>query len=155
MERNTKQASTRKVEETENSDCDGSENSCGRIVESRAVAVGKVKESGDKETIFCKLKVFGGEDPRMKSQIKFATDTGVKKTILNRRDWWRIQEGCHLVKTKLKFRPYGTNQRLPIRGRAKVEFKASAGARISTYVYVNDDDTDSSSGPAGSESGIV
>ena len=143
-ERNTKQAHTRKVEEAEDSDSDGSEQSCGRIVESRAVAVAKVKEGGSKETIFCKLKMFGGKDSTIKSQIKLATDTGVKKTILNRLDWERIRDGCHLVKTKLKFRPYGTNERLPIRGRARVELKAAAGARIKTFVYVNDDDTDSS-----------
>ena len=88
--------------------------------------------------------MLGGKDPAMKCQIKLATDTGVKKTILNRLDWERIRDGCHLVKTNLKFRPYGTTTRLPIRGRATVELKAAAGARIRTYVFVNDDDTDSS-----------
>ena len=143
-EKNTKQAPTRKVEEAEDSDTDGSEYSCGRIVESRAVAVQKMQESEDKETIFCKLKVAGGKDQTVNSKIKLATDTGVKKTILNSLDWERIRDGCHLVKTNLKFRPYGTNQRLPIRGRARVMMRAEAGAQIMTYVYVNDNDTDTS-----------
>ena len=34
--------------------------------------------------------------------------------------------------------------RLPIRGRAKVRLQAKAGATITTFVYINDDDKDSS-----------
>ena len=48
------------------------------------------------------------------------------------------------MKTKLKFRPYGTDGQLPIRGRAKVQLKAKAGATITTYVFLNDSDRDSS-----------
>ena len=54
-------------------------------------------------------------------KISLATDTGgVRKTILRRSDWEKIKEQCKMVKTKLKFRPYGTSVRLHIRGRAKV-----------------------------------
>ena len=56
----------------------------------------------------------------------------------------KISRHGKLVKTNIKFRPYGTSVQLPIRGRAKVYFRAQAGAAISTYVYVNDDDSESS-----------
>ena len=49
-----------------------------------------------------------------------------------------------MVKTKIKFRPWGTDQKLPVRGRAKVQLQAQAGATITTYIYVNDDDRDAS-----------
>ena len=62
----------------------------------------------------------------------------MRKTILRRSDWEKIKDQCKIVKTKLKFRPYGTSVRLPIRGRAKVKLRAGAGAVITTYVYVND-----------------
>ena len=78
------------------------------------------------------------------SKMKMATFTGVRKTILCRSDWEKIRDKCMLVKTRLKFRPYGTENRLPIRGRAKVQLKSKAGATITTYVFVNDSDRDSS-----------
>ena len=47
-------------------------------------------------------------------------------------------------RTKLKFRPYGTNQYLPIRGRAADRLRAEAGAVIETEVYVNGDSSEDS-----------
>ena len=73
-----------------------------------------------------------------------ATDTGVRKTILNRRDWLKIKDRTKMVKTRIKFRPYGTDTQLPIRGRAKVKLMAKAGAVIETWIYVNDDDNETS-----------
>ena len=55
-----------------------------------------------------------------------------------------IEDNCLLTKAKIKFRPYGTNVHLPVRGRAKVQIRAKAGAIITTYVYVMDDDTETS-----------
>ena len=49
-----------------------------------------------------------------------------------------------MVMTKIKFRPWGTDQKLPVRGRAKVQLRAQAGATITTYIYINDDDRDDS-----------
>ena len=142
-ERNSKQATTRKLEEAADSDSDGSEESCGRIMESNSISVGKV-EAKKKNSILCKLQVTGPDDGQKCAKINLATDTGVRKTILCRSDWEKIKDQCRLVKTKLKFRPYGTSCRLPIRGRAKVKLRAEAGAVITTYVYANDDDMDSS-----------
>ena len=141
-ERSSKQATARKLEEAGDSDNEVSEESCGRIMED-SISVGKV-EAKKKNSILCKLKVTGPGEGQNWAKINVATDTGVRKTILRRSDWERIKDQCKLVKTKLKFRPYGTNVRLPIRGRAKVKLRAEAGAVINTYVYVNDDNMDSS-----------
>ena len=71
-------------------------------------------------------------------KISLLADTGVRRTILNLGDWEQLGRG-ELKGTRLKFRPYGTNQYLPIIGRAAVRLKAKAGAVIETEVYVNED----------------
>ena len=63
-------------------------------------------------------------------KIKLLADTGVRRTILNLWDWDKLGGG-ELKKIRLKFRPYGTNQYLPIKGRASVRLK------VETEVYVN------------------
>ena len=81
--KNDKQTTTRKLEEEEDYKSD---QSCGRIVESETVAVGKVQATPKRQTIFCKLQVTGLTDPGVSTTIKLATDTGVRKTILTRSD---------------------------------------------------------------------
>ena len=49
-----------------------------------------------------------------------------------------------MTKTSTRFRPYGTSVQLPIRVKAKVYLKAQAGAVIATYVYVSEDDSETS-----------
>ena len=63
-------------------------------------------------------------------------DSGVSKTLLNLNDWLTIKNQCELVKTSKGFRPYGTNHKLPIIGRAHVTIKAEAGASIKTWAYI-------------------
>ena len=105
--------------------------------------VGKV-DSEITEDIFTSIEIKGDGEQKFNTRIQVATDTGVGKTILNRTDWFKIADECRLIKTKIKFRPWSTDQKLPVRGRAKVQLKAQAGAIITTYVYVNDDDRDAS-----------
>ena len=61
----------------------------------------------------------GGEDSRIRVKlgmtcpgsqvfkVKFEplTDTGVRRTIMNKTDWKMISGKCNLMTTKLKFRP--------------------------------------------------
>ena len=72
------------------------------------------------------------------------TDTGVRRTIINMKDWRKVGEGAKIRPTTLKFRPYGTRHFLPILGRAKMTLQAEAGATINTEVYVNDSETEES-----------
>ena len=101
-------------------------------------------ENAKTETIFTEIKIKGDEEQQFDTSIQVATDTGVGKTILNRTDWRKIEKECRMVKTKIKFRPWGTDQKLPVCGRAKVQLRAQAGATITTYVYINDNDRDAS-----------
>ena len=82
------------------------------------------------------LEATGAKDATFESKIRFITDTGVSKTIVNRTDWDNIQDKCKLVKMGIQFRPYGTTDRLPVIGKAKVQLRAKAGAVIETYIYV-------------------
>ena len=134
-----KSPATSRIEEALLSNSD-SEESVGRIM-----TVGKV-ENDKKDSIYTSLMIASHDDENLQSgiRIKVATDTGVRKTILNRRDWRKIEDNCLLTKAKIKFRPYGTNMHLPVRGRTKVQLRAKAGALITTYVYVMDDDTETS-----------
>ena len=134
---------TRRVSDAEDSGTEESSEEVPRIM-TQCETVNRMEDQNMKESIFCKLKVTSHDDDKFEARIKLATDTGVRKTILNRSDWFKIRDKCLLVKTKLKFRPYGTDHRLPIRGRAKVRLQAKAGACITTYVFVNDSDKDSS-----------
>ena len=136
-----KKSTSGKIQAAQDSDSDTETSS--RIVEERAA---KVQGAAKSNSIVTKvgIKAWDPEGDTTEVMIKVDTDTGVRKTILNRKDWFKIRDECLLVKTKIKFRPYGTDKRLPVRGRAKVQLRAKAGAMITTYVYVNDDDKETS-----------
>ena len=72
--------------------------------------------------------------------VPFATDTGVRKTLINKSVWEKIKGKCPLVPTSKRFRPYGTYYQLPIIGRVQVTLKAARGATIKTWVYVVNSD---------------
>ena len=77
--------------------------------------------------------------------IFLATDTGVRKTILNKDVWDKIKADCTLVKTSKGFRPYGlSSYRLPIIGRACIMLTAEHGASIKTWVYIVNSRSESS-----------
>ena len=120
---------------------DGEEETDSDSSVGRVLTVGKLSEDS---RIKVKLGMTGPGSQDFKAKFEPLTDTGVRRTIINRTDWNRISGACKLLPTKLKFRPYGTNKQLPVIGRAKVQLKAEAGAVIETFVYVNDDEAESS-----------
>ena len=131
-----------KIKEAQESDSESETSS--RIVEERTAQVkGGAKKSNSIVTKVG-LQAWDPEGAPEEVKIKVDTDTGVRKTILNRKDWFKIKDDAVMVKTKIRFRPYGTTEQLPIRGRAKVRLRAKAGATIVTFVYINDDDTETS-----------
>lgn len=138
-----KTETTSRVSDAEDSGTDESTEEVDRIMV-QYETVNRVEEKNKKDSIHCRLKVTSHDSHKFEAKIRLATDTGVRKTILNRSDWEKIRDKCRLVKTRLKFRPYGTDHKLPVRGRAKVKLQAKAGATITTYVFVNDSDKDSS-----------
>ena len=50
--------------------------------------------------------------------IRFLTDMGAKRTILNQKDWKRLRKVCELEETKSRISLYGTEEQLPIQGKA-------------------------------------
>ena len=60
-------------------------------MESNSISVRKV-EAKKKTSILCKLKVTGPDDSQHGTEIKLATDTGVRKTIFRRSDREKIKD---------------------------------------------------------------
>ena len=68
-----------------------------------------VTREGDKDSrIRVSLGVTKQGESFKKAKIELLADTGVRRTILNLGDWEKLGGG-ELMKTRLKFRPYGTN----------------------------------------------
>ena len=128
-----------KIQAAEDSDSDTETSSLGRIVEERTAQLKGSAKNNNSIVTKVGLQAWDPEGNPQEVKIKVDTDTGVRKTILNRNDWFKIKDDAVMVKTKIRFRPYGTSEQLPIRGRAKVQLRAKAGATIVTYVYINDD----------------
>ena len=74
-------------------------------------------------------------------KLTLFADTGVKKTLLNRRHWECIQHTATMQRTTKTFSAYGAPHahHLPVAARAKVTKQAEKGATTETYVYIVDD----------------
>ena len=123
--RSKKQTDVSQLSSAEDSD---SSESSGRVI------VGKVGSGNIGANIYV-----SGPEQSNSTMMNLATDTGVSKTVLNRPDWVKVRSGCKFVKTSKRFRPYGTAYHLPIKGKSEVYLTSENGARIKTWVYVNDD----------------
>jgi len=95
------------------------------------------------EGIAAKLKI-KPHNAYNEAEVHLATDTGVRKTLINKTDWLKIKKDAELVKTSKLFRPYGTQYHLPIIGRSYVTLTAERGASIDTWVYVVNSQKDTS-----------
>ena len=110
------------------SDSETDEDLLGRILE-----VKKLTSEG----IAAKVKIRAYETADVSEEtVSLSTDTGVRKTLLNKTDWNKIKSHATLVKTSKLFRPYGTQYHLPIIGRAYVAIRSENGAVINTWVYI-------------------
>ena len=110
------------------SDSETDEDFLGRILE-----VKKLNNEGISAKV--SIKAYQSGDTSAEN-VSLSTDTGVRKTLLNKSDWNKIKSSATLVKTSKLFRPYGTRYHLPIIGRAYVTIKSENGATINTWVYV-------------------
>ena len=110
------------------------------LCKGRMKGLRKVQEeaSSEEEVIRLKEEVVAGVTRVGEADSRIRVSLGVTKQGHSFRG--------EMKKTKLRFRPYGTNQYLPIRGRAAVKFRAKAWAMIETEVYVNGDRSEESSG---------
>ena len=92
----------RKVQEEESS-----EEEVTRLKEETVAGVTKVGEPDSRIRVSLGVTKQGESFRGVK--IEVLADTGVRRTILNLGDWEKLGGG-KLKKTKLRFRPYGTNQ---------------------------------------------
>ena len=68
---------------------------------------------------------------------QWTADSGVKRTLLSEEDWKFMSKHNKLAmqsKNYIKFVPYGTEQALPVQGKAKVQLQCEEGKRIFTTV---------------------
>ena len=110
------------------SDSETEEDTMGRILE-----VKKLTNEGIAAKV--RIKAYESKDG-IDEEVNLSTDTGVRKTLLNKVDWNKIKASATLVKTYKLFRPYGTSYHLPIIGRAYVTIRTENGAAINTWVYI-------------------
>ena len=89
-----KESRVNKVQEGEEET--DSDSSVGRVLR-----VGKVE--GEDKRIRVKLGITDPGNQEFRVEFEPLTDTGVRRTIMNRTDWDRIAGRCHLLPTKLKF----------------------------------------------------
>ena len=129
---------TRNVQRvSDNTESDSEDEIIERIIEVKKL---------NSESITARMKVRNYSDGKEADKsILLATDTGVRKTILNKTDWDSIKAKCKLVKTSKGFRPYGCSAyRLPIIGRSYVNLTAERGASTKTWVYIVNSHSESS-----------
>ena len=70
-------------------------------------------------------------------------DSGCKKTLIGISEFKQLKLNVKLLRTNVKFTPYGTNVSLKIKGRVKVNLCADNGANVETWIYVVDDKVES------------
>ena len=107
------------------------------------VQVGKVQDKGA-QGIRVTLPAAARGKEFTEARFRPLTDTGVWRTIINKKDWRKVGDGAKFRPTMLKFRPYGTWQFLPILGQAKLTLQAEVGATIDREVYMNNSKTEES-----------
>ena len=70
-------------------------------------------------------------------------DSGCKKTLIGITEFRQLKLNARLIRTNVRFTPYGTQVSLRIKGRVKVQLSANNGASIETWIYVVDDEVES------------
>ena len=113
-----KKTTTKKVEAVGESD---SSESLGRIM--TEVRVSKVQDEAE-QGIRVTLTAAAQGTEIAGARFRPLTDTGVRRTIINMKDWRKVGAGAKIRPTTLKFFPYSTRQFLPILGRTKLTLQA-------------------------------
>ena len=91
--------------------------------------------------------------------LQWLADSWVRRTLLAETDWNRLKKknpSTRLKSNNIKFTPYGTNVKLPVKGRAKVVFTNARGRKVTSMVYVVGEQTESLLGKKDGQSlGII
>ena len=86
------------------------------------------------------------QGPGKSANIKWLPDCGVKKTLVAEKHFRYVAKanpGIVLEENNVKFRPYSTDEEVPIIGKCKVKLKNQGGWEHETTVYVVEDGEES------------
>ena len=85
------------------------------------------------------VRVTPTTDPQYRTRVPWTTDSGVRKSLLSEAHYWKLRSHNPDVKlrhTNVKFRPYSTDQVVPLLGSMDVKLMNSRGKLHYTRVYV-------------------
>ena len=123
------------VEETVATDDDSEEDfeyACDRVLD--------VNKVGSNETPTT-VRIQPTRDADYRTKVPWTTDSGVRKTLLSEKHYWKIRSrnpDIKLQHTNVQFRPYSTNVTVPLLGCMEVKLTNNNGKSIKTKVYVTE-----------------
>ena len=85
------------------------------------------------------VRVTPTQDAQYRTRIPWTTDSGVRKSLLAEKHYWKIRShnpDTKLRHTKVKFRPYSTNTTVPMLGSMQVRLTNNNGKVHKTTIYV-------------------
>ena len=137
-QRRQKPERTRAVTDDVESETDS--DSMGRVIEHTTEGV-RALQGHTSKSAEVKIVALEHGTASQAATVKLLIDSGVNNTLLSEADWAKIKSkkgnpNLKLKKNKTNFTLFGTNIRLPIRGRTKCQFTAACGAQINTIAYV-------------------
>ena len=137
------------VEETVPTDEDSEgdfEYDCDRVLDVLSVGVNQSPTT---------VRIKPIQDADYLTKVPWTTDSGVRKTLLAEKHYWKIRShnpDMKLRHTNVRFKPYSTDTTVPLLGCMDVKLTNNKGKSIKTKVYVTEGQTESL---LGKEDGIA
>ena len=100
------------------------------------MAVAKVDCHLDEQMITVEVKARNEEKY---TKVKWLPDSGVKRSLLSEADWDKVKKEnptMKLKKNNVTFSPYGTEAKLPGKGRVKVVLRNEKVKAVKMMVYI-------------------
>ena len=129
-----KAAKSRKLKDSDEDEDTDSGETTGRI------KVRSVKSNPD-EVVSLVVKALDHGVESKKAKMELVVDTGVGRTLISEKAWLKLkphkgERDPLLKRNDRKFVPFGTDGKLECIGRSKATLEATAGAKVTTIVYI-------------------
>ena len=124
-------------EEEESSDDETSTSGSASSI-NRVEMVGAARGSHGTEEAQVKVHIRPREG-KHSQEVEWTADSGVGRSLISERDWEKVKEtnaGIKLDRNDITFKPYSTDKKVPVKGKAKVVLRCEAGKKIKTTVYI-------------------
>ena len=128
-------------EDDEEEEDNSSEESTGRILQEERVANMAARKSSYKKDDLVDIRVTPTQGGTKSANIKWLPDCGVRKTLVAEKHFRymaKANQRIVLHENNIKFRPYSTDEEVPIIGKCKVTLKNRGGWEHETTIYVVD-----------------